>query len=50
MPNIGVLIGFGLFAAFFIPTGWLPNEELASLVSPMLTFCVPLLIAGRVVK
>ena len=47
MPNIGALIAFGLFAAFFIPTGWLPNEELAKLVTPMLTFCIPLLIAGQ---
>lgn len=26
MPNIGAFIAWGLIAALFIKTGWLPNE------------------------
>ncbi len=44
MPNIGAFIAWGLITAFFIPTGWLPNEKLASLVGPMITYLLPLLI------
>ncbi|KXS50229.1 MAG: PTS system, mannitol-specific IIA component [Halanaerobium sp. 4-GBenrich] len=52
MPNIGAFIAWGLITAFFIPTGWIPNEGLASLVGPMITYLLPLLIAfsgGRLV-
>ncbi|SDF45036.1 PTS system, mannitol-specific IIC component [Halanaerobium congolense] len=45
MPNIGAFIAWGLITAFFIPTGWVPNEGLASLVGPMITYMLPLLIA-----
>ena len=45
MPNIGAFIAWGLIAALFIETGWIPNEKLASLVSPMSTYLLPLLIA-----
>lgn len=45
MPNIGAFIAWGLLTACFIPTGWFPNEELNKLVSPMLTYMLPLLIA-----
>ncbi|RQD75890.1 MAG: PTS mannitol transporter subunit IICBA [Halanaerobium sp. MSAO_Bac5] len=45
MPNIGAFIAWGLITALFIPTGWLPNEGLASLVGPMITYLLPLLIA-----
>lgn len=45
MPNIGAFIAWGLITAIFIPTGWWPNENLAQLVSPMLTYLLPLLIA-----
>lgn len=45
MPNIGAFIAWGLITAFFIPTGWIPNEKLASLVGPMITYLLPLLIA-----
>ena len=38
MPNIGALIAFGFLAALFIDTGWIPNEKLNSMVSPMLTY------------
>ena len=34
-----------LLTALFIATGWLPNEKLSSMVSPMLTYVLPVLIA-----
>lgn len=45
MPNIGAFIAWGLITAFFIPTGWCPNESLNALVTPMSTMLLPLLIA-----
>ena len=44
MPNIGAFIAWGFITALFIPTGWLPNEILAKLVGPMITYLLPLLI------
>lgn len=44
MPNIGVFIAWGLLAAFFIPTGWTPNEQLNELVGPILQYLMPILI------
>src|SRR6267142_849558 len=44
IPNIGAFIAWGLITAFVIPTGWTPNETLAKLVGPMITFLLPLLI------
>src|ERR1700716_1951144 len=44
IPNIGAFIAWGLITAFFIPTGWTPNENLAKLVGPMITYLLPLLI------
>ena len=44
-PNIGAFIAWGLITAFFIPTGWFPNATLSQLVSPMLTYLLPILIA-----
>lgn len=52
MPNIGAFIAWGLITALFIDTGWIPNETLAKMVSPMSTYLLPLLIAytgGKVV-
>lgn len=52
MPNIGAFIAWGLITALFIPTGWIPNEALAKLVNPMITYLLPLLIGftgGRIV-
>lgn len=52
MPNIGAFIAWGLITALFIPTGWWPNEILAQLVGPMITYLLPLLIGytgGRLV-
>ncbi len=44
MPNIGAFIAWGIITALFIPTGWTPNENLAALVGPMITYLLPLLI------
>lgn len=44
MPNIGAFIAWGIITALFITTGWLPNETLAKLVGPMITYLLPLLI------
>jgi len=44
MPNIGAFIAWGLITALFIPTGWIPNENLAALVDPMVKYLLPLLI------
>lgn len=52
MPNIGAFIAWGIITALFIPTGWLPNEDLAKLVGPMITYLLPLLIGytgGKIV-
>lgn len=52
MPNIGAFIAWGLITALFIPTGWLPNDTLAKLVGPMITYLLPLLIGytgGRLI-
>ncbi len=52
MPNIGALIAFGFLAALFIDTGWIPNKGFNSMVGPMLTYLIPILIAstgGRMV-
>ena len=45
MPNIGAFIAWGLITALFIPGGWWPNEHLAKMVSPMLKYLLPTLIA-----
>ena len=52
MPNIGAFIAWGLITSLFIPAGWFPNEQLGSLVDPMLKYLLPLLVGytgGRVV-
>lgn len=45
MPNIGAFIAWGLITALFIEAGWLPNAQLATIVGPMLSYVLPLLIA-----
>lgn len=45
MPNIGAFIAWGLLTALFIDTGWLPNAQLSTIVGPMLTYLLPILIA-----
>ena len=52
MPNIGAFIAWGLITALFIPTGWLPNKQLAALVGPIITYLLPILIGytgGRMI-
>ncbi len=52
MPNIAAFIGWGLITALFIPTGWVPNKTLATLVDPMILVLLPVLIGytgGRLV-
>ncbi|WP_286170984.1 PTS mannitol transporter subunit IICB [Bacillus sp. NTK071] len=52
LPNIGAFIAWGLLTALFIPTGWIPNEDLATIVGPAITYLLPLLLAitgGRMV-
>ena len=36
IPNIGAFIAWGLITALYIPTGWMPNEDLSSMVGPMI--------------
>ncbi|MBR4457026.1 MAG: PTS mannitol transporter subunit IICBA [Solobacterium sp.] len=45
MPNIGAFIAWGLLTALFIDTGWMPNAQLSTIVGPMLTYLLPILIA-----
>ena len=59
MPNIAAFIAWGIITAFFIETGWTPvagiggfgvdaaGEENTGLVSPMIIYMLPLLIAGQ---
>ena len=52
MPNIGAFIAWGFITAFFIASGWFPNEKLAGLVDPMLKYLLPILVGytgGKVV-
>jgi PTS system mannitol-specific IIC component len=44
IPNIGAILAWGLITAFFIPTGWIPNENLGKMVGPMITYLLPILI------
>ena len=52
VPNIGAFIAWGLLTALFIPSGWMPNERLARLVTPTIMNLLPILIGftgGRLV-
>ena len=44
IPNIGAFIAWGLITAFFIPTGWTPNDTLVELVGPIIVYLLPILI------
>ena len=44
IPNIAAILAWGLITALFIPTGWIPNENFAKIVGPMITYVLPLLI------
>ncbi|MFT4297039.1 MAG: PTS mannitol transporter subunit IICBA [Micropruina sp.] len=45
MPNIGGIIAWGLITALFIENGPFPNEKIATMVGPMITYMLPILIA-----
>ena len=47
MPNIGAFIAWGFLTALFIEAGWFPNPDLAGIVTPMLNYLLPILIAGQ---
>ncbi len=47
MPNIGAFIAWGFITALFIEKGWLPNAQLASMQSPILTYLLPIMIAAQ---
>ena len=47
MPNIGVIIAWGLISALFHPEGWISNDHLFKLADPMISFLIPLLIAYK---
>ena len=52
MPNIGAFIAWGFITALFIEKGWLPNAQLAEMVTPMLKYVLPVLIGytgGKVI-
>ena len=44
MPNIGAFIAWGFITSLFIEKGWLPNAQLAEMVTPMLKYVLPVLI------
>ncbi|CAT05336.1 PTS system mannitol-specific (MtlA)-like IIB domain protein [Mesomycoplasma conjunctivae] len=44
MPIIGIFIAWGLLTSFFIPTGWIPNEQLATMVGVGIIYIIPVLI------
>ena len=44
VPNLGAFIAWGLITAMFIATGWIPNERFSTLVGPILTYLLPILI------
>lgn len=45
MPNIAAFIAWGFLTALFIPDGWIPNENFAKLVDPIIVYAIPVLIA-----
>jgi PTS system mannitol-specific IIC component len=52
MPNIPAFIAWGIITALFIAEGPFPNKDIASMVGPMITYLLPLLLAntgGRLV-
>ncbi|WP_018665387.1 PTS mannitol transporter subunit IICBA [Heyndrickxia acidiproducens] len=45
LPNIGAFIAWGLITAVFLyPSGWFPNKTLNELISPTVTYLLPILI------
>ena len=46
MPNIPALIAWGILTALFIAVGPFPNEDLATMVGPIIHYLLPIMIAG----
>ncbi len=44
IPNIGLILAWGIITTLFIPAGWIPNATLAKLVGPMITYLIPLVV------
>ena len=44
IPNMGAFIAWGFLTAFFIATGWTPNEKFSAIVGPTINFLLPILI------
>ncbi|GBG97331.1 PTS mannitol transporter subunit IICBA [Lactococcus termiticola] len=44
MPNIPILIAWGVLTMFFIPDGFTPNATFAAMVTPMLVYLIPVMI------
>ncbi|QCI17943.1 PTS mannitol transporter subunit IICBA [Buchnera aphidicola (Acyrthosiphon lactucae)] len=45
MPNISIFIAWGMMTALFMPLGWQPNKILEQLISPIIFYLLPILIA-----
>ncbi|MDE3281107.1 PTS mannitol transporter subunit IICBA [Lacticaseibacillus casei] len=45
LPNIGAFIAWGLITTIFVKGGWWANPQLAKMITPMVTYLLPLLIA-----
>ncbi|QIQ41559.1 MAG: PTS mannitol transporter subunit IICBA [Buchnera aphidicola (Aphis urticata)] len=45
MPNISIFITWGIMSALFTSSGWQPNKVLSELISPMIFYLLPILIA-----
>jgi PTS system mannitol-specific IIC component len=44
IPNIGVILAWGIITTFVIPTGWAPNENLLKMVDPMIKWLIPIIV------
>jgi len=44
IPAIGIIIAWGILTMFFIPAGFWPNEAIATIVGPTITYLIPLLV------
>lgn len=52
MPNIAAFIAWGLISALFLPSGWFPNETIATMVLPIANYLLPILLGysgGKIV-
>lgn len=45
IPNMGAFIAWGFITALFLETGWIPNGAFSQLITPMLMYLLPLLLA-----